>query len=672
MKKSKKILAGIMTVCFMGSMTFVSDSIAPAISTTVSTDFLTYDGLQYYIYNNDNDDDEYITIAGCDEGITELIIPEQIDGIEVRQISWGAFIGCTELVSVTIPEYISDIGQNTFMDCINLKEINVSEGNQIYYSVDGIMYCNSYGTKMCYICPEGKKGDCFITDGTEYICDSAFENCQNITSINVPESVSYIGYNFASGCPNLTAINVDENNQDYYSDDGVLYSNSRLLVFPEGKEGSYTVADGTYSIENYAFENCTKLTSVTIPDGVELFGYSVFTGCESLNEIIINATSTTFTLDNMYDSWYEEKIPPVFRDLPDGEIYLGKVLVGYKGEMPENTDIIIKDGTTAISQGAFLGKNNLNSITIPNSVEAIGERAFDCNNLTAINVSEDNEVYSSVDGVLFKDNGTILVQYPASKLDTSYTVPDEVNIIYGSAFEYCKNIEEVTFPESLEILGNSSFSGCKELKKVNMPSTLEYLGMNAFSDCSSLEEAIIPYGISDVNYDEYKNCNNIKLIDLPESVSYFSLDGGFYGTMPEIIIIRNSECDIYSVNESAMIIGYKNSSAQRYAEEYGCRFVTLGNEPPQSTTSASTYNGMAGDANSDDKITIADAVLIMQSLSNGDDYKLSEEAIQSADVVDKGDGLTSMDALAIQMIEAKIITADDLPITSEKLNSLVL
>lgn len=92
MKKSKKILAGIMTVCFMGSMTFVSDSIAPAISTTVSADFLTYDGLQYYIYNNDNDDDEYITIAGCDEGITELIIPEQIDGIEVRQISWGALL----------------------------------------------------------------------------------------------------------------------------------------------------------------------------------------------------------------------------------------------------------------------------------------------------------------------------------------------------------------------------------------------------------------------------------------------------------------------------------------------------------------------------------------------------------------------------------------------------
>ena len=77
-----------------------------------------------------------------------------------------------------------------------------------------------------------------------------------------------------------------------------------------------------------------------------------------------------------------------------------------------------------------------------------------------------------------------------------------------------------------------------------------------------------------------------------------------------------------------------------------------------------------GDTNEDGKISIADAVLIMQSLSNGDEYKLSEKAQKNADVVDTGDGISSKDALAIQMIEAKIITAEDLPLTSEQIEKL--
>lgn len=83
-----------------------------------------------------------------------------------------------------------------------------------------------------------------------------------------------------------------------------------------------------------------------------------------------------------------------------------------------------------------------------------------------------------------------------------------------------------------------------------------------------------------------------------------------------------------------------------------------------------TYLVNYGDANEDGKVNMSDAVLIMQSISNPSEYTVTEDGIANSDIVDRGDNLTINDALAIQMIEAKILTVDDLPITSEQIIEL--
>ena len=119
------------------------------------------------------------------------------------------------------------------------------------------------------------------------------------------------------------------------------------------------IENGVTSIGRSAFYYCTGLTSITIPESVTSIGGLAFYGTPWLN------------------------------NQSDGLIYIGKVCYGYKGKMPENTTIIIKEGTTSIGGSAFESCTGLTSITIPESVTSIGERAFSgCTGLTSITIPE--------------------------------------------------------------------------------------------------------------------------------------------------------------------------------------------------------------------------------------------------------------------------------------------
>ena len=192
----------------------------------------------------------------------------------------------------------------------------------------------------------------------------AFSGCTGLTSLEIPASVINIEDSAFSGCQNLTSIIVDKKNQKYDSRNdcnAIIDTQTNALIM--GCKNTI-IPEDIKSIGVDAFYRCTGLTSIKIPDSV-----------------------TTIELGAFNDTlWYNNQ--------PDGLLYAGKVLYLYKGEMPENTKITLKNDTSGIAENAFSYCTNLTNIKIPDSVTIIGAWAFfSCPNLTAI------EIPSSVIGI---------------------------------------------------------------------------------------------------------------------------------------------------------------------------------------------------------------------------------------------------------------------------------
>lgn len=218
------------------------------------------------------------------------------------------------------------------------------------------------------------------------IGDYAFRGCSEMTSIAIPETVWHIGLGAFSGCEGLKEIHINSLSSwcemSFYdvldaAGDTPLHYASELYLDGE-LITDLVVPEDVTKIGSHAFEGYEKLRSVVLHNGIEAIHKSAFYDCTNLTDI--NFPDSLFYIGPYAfngTAWYESK--------PDGEVYIGRLLYKYKGEMPLNSSIVVKDGTETICESAFDDCKEIISITLPSSLKQIHNYAFcGCDNLKEI------------------------------------------------------------------------------------------------------------------------------------------------------------------------------------------------------------------------------------------------------------------------------------------------
>lgn len=207
-----------------------------------------------------------------------------------------------------------------------------------------------------------------------------------------------------------------------------------------------------------------------------------------------------------------------------------------------STSYKIPSGVKKIANEAFANSFSLKSITIPNTVESIGERAFYCTSLTGVKIPsavktigkdafdgcydlkkitvDKNNKYFSYDstGALFNKSKTKLIVYPIGNTANSYTVPNTVKIIGNKAFSGAANLESVTLSKNLTQIGYSAFEGCSELKSISLPDTTTAIGSRCFSSCIGLKSVKLGAGLTTIGTGAFRD-SGITSIKIPTKVN---------------------------------------------------------------------------------------------------------------------------------------------------------
>ena len=487
MNKIRKCLAVL--VC-MAMVMAVMPGVALADGTTA-------DGFEYYVYY------DYVEITGYTGDATDLIIPEEIEGLPVTSIRSSAFSGYAGLTNVTIPNSVTSIDRSAFYGTA-LYNDSANWDNGVFYIGD-ILIETRYKIS----------GDYVIRPGTRIINEFVFDNCVDLTSVSIPNSVKYIGSNAFANCTGLTSMTIPNS---------VVEIGWRAFADCTGLTG-VTIENGVAGISGNAFKGCTGLTDVTIPNSVTKIGEEAFYGCTSLKNVNIpNGITeigrsafegctgiTSLTIENgvteIGDSMLKNCTGITNVIIPSSVTEIGySAFEGCTGI----TNVIIPSSVTEIGGGAFSGCIGLTSVNIPDSVTKIGSGAFEntaiCNNY---------ENWGS--NVLYINNNLIKAR---KEISGDYIIRPGTLTIAGGAFHGCADLTGITIPESVTSIGNFAFCNCTGLVSIKIPDSVKEIGSSAFENCANLATVDFGNGLKSIDVMAFSDCVSLTSIDIPDTVTH--------------------------------------------------------------------------------------------------------------------------------------------------------
>ena len=272
------------------------------------------------------------------------------------------------------------------------------------------------------------------------------------------------------------------------------------------------IQNGVTSIGDYAFDNCTSLTSIEIPSSVTSIGDGAFAYCTSLTSIEIPSGVTSIG-----SSVFEDCTSLTSIEIPSGVTSIGDY--AFKN-CTSLASIEIPSSVTSIGNEAFAYCTNLTSIEIPGGVTSIENYAFsNCTSLNSINVDKDNQSYSSEDGILFDKEKKKLITYPAGKKEKEYNIPSSVTSIGAGTFYGCRSLTRIEIPSSVTSIECLAFYGCTSLTSIEIPSSVTRIAVQVFYGCTSLTSIEIPSSVTSIGMWAFYNCTSLTSIEIPSSVA---------------------------------------------------------------------------------------------------------------------------------------------------------
>ena len=495
------------------------------------------------------------------------IITNIVVGEGCLDICENAFLRCEKLVSLNIPNTVTNIGENAIQLCYALPRIDIpgsvktigdsafsacdaleavtfGDGIEII-GADAFMNCSSLlaadlpasvrsiGDRAFSGC--NQLASATLREGLEKIGFCAFIQCESLVSVSIPESVTWVGERAFQQCP------------DSIFDKTTVPGVCLLSGWAVGVDNPFGAIDlfGVNGVADGLFKDCRDVTSVVLPPGIETLGDSMFSGCRSLEAVSLPAALKSI---ESYAFQSCQKVQAV--NIPSGVTNIGQLAFGYCEKLAA---VALPDGLAAMGDNAFDGCTNLTSLTIPASLKRIPMAAFEnCTSLTNVTVEEGVEVIGNASfygcralpaftipdsvkvvediafyGCAFLDTNTIanvemadgwIVGSSQPNL-TEVTVPGDVRGISECAFSYRNNLTNAVVEEGVTVIPFQAFAFDAKLTDVALPASLSEIGKQVFCGCRSLVSIYVPSNVVAIGEEAFASCSALETVYLPVALT---------------------------------------------------------------------------------------------------------------------------------------------------------